>query len=71
MTTFAETYPAITRWIDEDGLVEIGTNEYSSSLARTYDMGGLVWESGPEHKTVDEALSAMDKALQVLFDEGD
>lgn len=68
---FSQLYPAITRWLAEDGLIEIGTNEYSHSLARAYDMDGIVWESRPEHKTVDEALSAMDKALQVLFDESD
>lgn len=68
---FSQIYPAIGRWIDEDGLIEIGTNEYSPSLARAYDIGGLVWESVPEHKTVDEALTAMDKALQVLFDESE
>ena len=71
MTTFSQLYPAITRWIDEDGLIEIGTNEYSSSLARAYDIDGIVWESIPEHKTVDEALAAMDKALQILFDESE
>ena len=67
--TFSQTYPAITRWLAEDGLIEIGTNQYSPSLARAYDIDGIVWESRPEHKTVDEALAAMDEALQVLFDE--
>ena len=69
--TFSQTYPALTRWIAEDGLIEIGTNEYSASLARAYDVNGLVWESRPEHTTVDEALTAMDRALQVLFDESE
>ena len=68
---FPQLYPAITRWIDEDGLIEIGTNQYSPSLARAYDVDGLVWESLPSHTTVDEALSAMDAALQVLFDESE
>ena len=69
--TFSELYPAIARWIDEDGLIEIGTNEYSHSLARTYDIGGLVWESAPEHNNVDDALAAMEKALQELFEENE
>lgn len=69
MTLFSQLYPAITRWIEEDGLIEIGTNQYTSSLARAFDADGIVWESRLEHKTVDEALSAMDKALQALFDE--
>lgn len=70
MTTFSQTYPAIARWLAEDGLLEIGTNQYTSSLARAFDENGIVWESRLEHKTVDEALSAMDEALQTLFDDG-
>lgn len=69
MNPFSQTYPAIARWLTEDGLLEIGTNQYTSSLARAFDEDGIVWESRLEHKTVDEALAAMDKALQTLFDE--
>jgi hypothetical protein len=67
---FSDAYPSIARWV-EDGLVEIGSNEYSPSLARAFDEGGMVWESSPEHKTVDEALLAMDKALQAWFEENE
>jgi hypothetical protein len=67
--TFSQTYPVIARWIAEDGLVEIGTNQYTSSMARAFDNDGIVWESRLEHKTVDEALAAMEKALQALFEE--
>ncbi len=66
--TFSQTYPAIACWLTEDGLVEIGTNQYTSSLARAFDADGIVWESRVEHKTVDEALTAMNDALQALFD---
>lgn len=69
--TFTQTYPTITRWIEEDGLLEIGTNEYNDSLARVYDIDGIVWESRPEHKTLDEALAAMELALLAWFEENE
>lgn len=69
--TFSQTYPTITRWIDEQGYVEIGDGDYSDSLARALDPGGMIWESSPEHKTVDEALIAMEKALQEWFEENE
>ena len=68
-TIFAQTYPAITRWVEDQGWVEIGVNEYSTSLARALDAGGLVWESNGEEKTVDEALQALEKVLQEWFEQ--
>ncbi len=66
---FAQTYPAITRWVEEQGWVEIGVDEYSTSLVRALDAGGLIWESNGEEKTVDEALQALEKALQAWFEQ--
>ena len=66
---FAQTYPAITRWAEEQGWVEIGMDEYSTSVVRALDAGGLVWESNGEEKTVDEALQALEKALQEWFEQ--
>ena len=66
---FAQAYPAITRWVEEQGWVEIGMDEYSTSLVRALDAGGLVWESNSEEETVDEALRALEEALQEWFEQ--
>lgn len=66
---FVEAYPNIAHWIDVQGWIEIGQDEYSRSLVRCLDQGGMVWESSRQHKTVDEALQALEIALEKLLEE--
>jgi hypothetical protein len=60
---FSELYPNIAHWVITQGWIEIGEDEYSSSLVRALDEGGLAWESSDEHETVDEALQALEIEL--------
>ena len=60
---FSRTYPNITYWVEACGWIEIGHDEYSTSLVRALDEGGLVWESNDDHETVDEALQALEIEL--------
>ncbi len=60
---FSEIYPNIAHWVTTQGWIEIGQDEYSSSLVRALDEGGLVWESSDGHTTVDEALQALEIEL--------
>ena len=64
---FAAAYPNIAQWIDVQGWIEIGQDEYSSSLVRCLDIGGVVWESSDDHQTIDEALRALEQALGDLL----
>jgi hypothetical protein len=64
---FATAYPNIAQWIDVQGWIEIGQDEFSSSLVRCLDIGGMVWESSDEHETLDEALQALEEALGDLL----
>ena len=61
--SFETTYPNLTRWIDEQGWIEIGTDEYSSSLIRVLDEGGMVWESEADHDSLDAALLDAEAAI--------
>lgn len=54
---FKNTYPNLNWWIVNQGYIEIGENEFSGSLVRVLDEGGLCWE--------DENSKSIDKALQV------
>jgi hypothetical protein len=67
MASFAESYPTITRWVEEQGWIEIGADEYSSSLVRALDPGGMVWESSSNLDSIDEALKALEKELEDWF----
>ncbi len=59
----------ITRWITEQGWIEIGQDENSESLVRAIDPGGLVWESSEKHTSIDDALLALEKYLEKWFEE--
>lgn len=67
--SFTQSYPNIAHWLEVGGWIEIGADEYSVSLVRALDQGGLVWESKPEHKTVDEALLPLEAELGEWFNQ--
>jgi hypothetical protein len=60
---FETSYPTISHWIETQGWIEIGQDEYSSSLVRALDEGGMVWESSEKHTSIDEALQALEQEL--------
>jgi len=62
-TSFEESYPNITRWVKSQGWIELGQDEYSSSLVRALDIGGMVWEGSTYYATLDEAFDALETAL--------
>jgi hypothetical protein len=56
-------YPAITRWVEDWGWIEIGYSEGSSSFIRALDIGGLIWEGKDTYASLDAALAALEKKL--------
>ena len=60
---FANAYPHIAEFIAGEGWIELGQDEYSPSLLRALDAGGLIWESSEGHKTLDQALLALEEKL--------
>lgn len=59
----AATYPAIARWVDDCGWIEIGYSEASTRFIRALDIGGLIWEGKDAYPSLDAALAALDAAL--------
>lgn len=59
---FTEQYPNLAEWV-LDGWIEIGRNGYSTSPIRVCDEGGLVWEGGTRHKSMDNILAEADQAI--------
>jgi hypothetical protein len=49
--------------VQEQGWIEIGQDDYSRSLIRVLDIGGMVWESPPQYPSLDDALHAADAAV--------
>ena len=68
-TSFEKSYPNITRWLTSQGWIELGQDEYSSSLVRALDAGGMVWEGSTYYGTLDEAFDALETALAEWSDQ--
>jgi hypothetical protein len=66
---FSQSYPSIARWIDEQGTIEMGSDEHSGSLVRALDEGGLLWESDTRTVSIDEALLTLDAVLEDWFEQ--
>ena len=62
-TSFENHYPNITRWVNEQGWIEIGPDEFSTSFVKALDEGGLVWEGNDQYASLDDALRALDAAI--------
>jgi hypothetical protein len=66
--TVEKLYPAIAKWVQGYGHIEIGDQEGFDFVVRALEHGGLVFE---DHKpdTLAEALAALEKGLTKWFDE--
>ena len=60
--SFTEKYLNIASWI-KDGWIEIGRDGHSTSIIRVLDEGGLVWEGGTRHKSMDEIIQEAEDAI--------
>jgi len=65
---FSQKYPNIAGWV-KDGWIEIGRDGNSTSLIRVLDEGGLVWEGGTRHKSMDRILHEAEQAIAKWFEE--
>jgi hypothetical protein len=61
--SFESQYPNIALWVNEQGWIEIGPDEFSTSFVRALDEGGLVWEGNDQYASLDDALRALDTAI--------
>ncbi len=60
--SFTEKYPNIADWV-KDGWIEIGRDGHSTSIIRVLDEGGLIWEGGTRHKSMDKILQEAEDAI--------
>ena len=63
MNTFDTQYPNITNWIENYGWIELGQDDYNSSMVRVLDEGGMMWEGKEQYKNLDELFNALEKKL--------
>jgi hypothetical protein len=68
MNKFSVLFPKISWWIDNQGWIELGADEYSTSLVRLIDEGGMCWED-KKCKDIDNALMNAEKFLETYLPE--
>jgi len=61
-------FPAISRWVEEQGWIEIGVQELFSFVARALNEGGTQVED-ERTDTLAEAMAALEKGLARWFEE--
>jgi len=67
--SFEGSYPNIVAWVSNGGWVEIGYVEYTGSLVRASDEGGMIWEGVSMYESIDYALKALDQGIAVWVEE--
>ena len=65
-------FPAISKWVQESGWIEVGRRKEAGFVVRALDDGGLVFENNRSN-TLAEALAALEEGLAGRFrdDEAD
>lgn len=61
---FDQEYPNLAWFVKENhGWIELGRDDYSRSMIRILDPGGMIWEGKSSYKSVDAALRAAEEAI--------
>jgi hypothetical protein len=64
--SFEALYPNLTAWV-QDGWVEIGRDDHSTSFVRAGDIGGMIWEGDVTYPSLSAALEALDAGIASWF----
>ena len=67
--SFEQFYPNLAYWVESFGWIELGQDDYSQSLIRILDTGGLIWESEEDYDSLDTALQEAEAAIAAWFKE--
>ena len=63
-----ELFPAVARWVQGYGHIEIGDQESFGFVVRALDCGGMIFEDN-KAETLAEAFVALEKGLRIWFEE--
>ena len=65
--TADDSYSHGARWVRDFGWIGIGQDDFSRSMVRALDIGGLIWEGKSSYPTLDPALQDLDQVLAAWF----
>ncbi|MFM7439857.1 MAG: hypothetical protein ACKO2V_14870 [Snowella sp.] len=58
--TFEEKYPYLSRFVEEQGWIELGYDDNIAAFVKAYDSGGTVFEGKSRYKSIDDALQELE-----------
>jgi exodeoxyribonuclease V alpha subunit len=67
--SFAEKYPYLNRFVEEQGWIEIGDSEYVNSFVRAYDLGGTVYHGKSSYPSMEAAFQDLEEHIQAYFED--
>jgi len=67
--TFADTYPHVAEWVTAWGWIVVGQDEYSRSMVRAMDIGGMVWEGKTHYASMDALWQDVEQGLAAWMEE--
>jgi hypothetical protein len=68
-SSFEQLYPNLTYLVESFGWLALGQDDYSRSLIRILNEGGMIWEGEDQYESVDAALRAAEAAVAAWFKE--
>lgn len=69
LAPFANAYPHLAAFVQRQGWLEMGYDDFNRSFIRIIDLGGMVWEGETAYDTLDGALAEADAAAASWFEE--
>jgi len=66
---FESKYPHLTRFVEEEGCIEIGEDYNTSSFVRAYNEGGTVYEGESSYPNLDLALEDLDRGIKEFMED--
>lgn len=66
---FEQKYPALTRWVDEYGWIEMGQLDGPAPFIWALNEGGVIWEGEDSYRTLDEAFRDAEKGIAAWLKE--
>ena len=66
---FESKYPYITRFVEEQGRIEIGYQDMIDAFVIAYDEGGTIYEGKSSYPSLDIALEDLERGIKEFIEE--
>jgi hypothetical protein len=68
-STFEKQYPHLSRFVEEQGWIELGYDDNLPAFVKAYDSGGTVFEGKNQYKSIDDALQDLEAKVKAYLED--